>query len=393
MTAVDHAPIDLLDRQMYAGDPYPTYAWLRENAPVYWSEPAGLWGVSRYEDIVALEKQPEIFSNAGGSRPKSPRNDSMIDHDDPRHKSQRRFVYKGFTPKALAEKEEHARSIVTSLIDEVAARGECDFVQQLAAPLPMILIAEMLGVRPEDRDTLQRWSDAMLSGADGEKNVTEEVMVSHLDFVQYALDVMEARREEPQADLISTLVHAEIDGEKLSDDAIVSEALLLLVGGNETTRNVISGGMEMLIRHPEQRRQLIDDPTLIPIAVEECLRWVTPILNMNRTATRDVELHGQTIREGDEVLLMFASANRDPAVFDAPEEFVATRDPNPHVAFGFGPHFCLGANLARLEVRVMFEEVLRRLPDLRLATDEVPRTPSSFVRGIMHMPVTFSPAR
>ncbi|MGZ4800148.1 MAG: cytochrome P450 [Acidimicrobiia bacterium] len=391
MTAVDHAPIDLLDRAMYAGDPSPTYAWLRRNAPAYWSEAAGLWGVSRYADIVAIEKQPEIFSNGvNGSRPNTPKNDSMIDHDDPRHKGQRRFVYKGFTPRALAEKEDHARSIVGSLIDAVAGKGECDFVQELAAPLPMILIAEMLGVRPEDRDTLQHWSDVMLSGADGIQNVTEEVMTAHLDFVQYALDVMEARRAEPRADLISTLVHSEIDGEKMTDEAIVSEALLLLVGGNETTRNVISGGMEMLIRHPDQRQQLIDDPTLIPTAVEECLRWVTPILNMNRTATQDVELHGQTIREGDQVLLMFASANRDPEAFDAPEEFVITRDPNPHVAFGFGPHFCLGANLARLEVRVMFEEVLRRLPDLQLATDDVARTPSSFVRGIMHMPVTFS---
>jgi cytochrome P450 family 142 subfamily A polypeptide 1 len=198
---------------------------------------------------------------------------------------------------------------------------------------------------------------------------------------------VERRRAEPKQDLISALVREEIDGERLSDEALVSEALLLLVGGNETTRNVISGGMEMLMRHPDQRQRLIEDPALIPAAAEECLRWVSPILNMNRTATQDFELHGETIRAGDQVLLMYASANRDATVFADPETFDVGRNPNPHVAFGFGPHFCLGAMLARMEIRVMFEEVLRRLPDLRLGADDVARTPSTFIRGIMHMPV------
>ena len=380
--------VHLLDRDLYAGDPTPVYAWLRGEAPVYWSEAAGVWGVSRYEDVIALEKQPGVFSNEGGSRPNTPANASMIDRDDPRHRAQRRFVSKGFTPKAVADKETHARDITRSLIDAVETKGGCDLVQELAAPLPMILIAEMLGVEPSDRETLQRWSDVLISGADGEQNVTDDVLDAHFAFIEYTMKVMEDRRAHPRDDLISILVHEEIDGDRLPDDELLSEALLLLIGGNETTRNVISGGVEALLRNPDQRDALVRDPSLIPTAVEECLRWVSPILNMNRTATRDVELHGQTIHGGDQVLLMFASANRDPAVFTEPEHFDIGRDPNPHVAFGFGPHFCLGASLARVEIRVMLEELLPRLPKLRLVDDApVERTHSSFIRGIHHLSV------
>ncbi len=387
-------PVELLDRDLYSGDPSPTYRWLRDHAPAYWDATDGVWGISRYEDVVECERRPEVFSNElKGSRPNTPKNASMIDRDDPRHRVQRRFVAQGFTPKAVAAKEEHVRSIAGSLLDAVAPRGRCEFVQEVAAPLPMILIAEMLGVRPDDRQILQRWSDAMISGADGPEHVTEEVAQAHLDFVEYTSRVMRDRRRAPRDDLISVLVNEEIEGERLDDEALLSEALLLLIGGNETTRNVISGGMEMLVRNPEQRRLLVDEPNRIPGAVEECLRWVSPVLNMNRTATRDVQLHGKTIHTGDQVLLMYASANRDDRVFEDPERFDVTRDPNPHVAFGFGTHFCLGAQLARLEIRVMFEEVLARLPDLRLAPGaSVDRTHSSFIRGIHHMPVEFTPA-
>jgi cytochrome P450 family 142 subfamily A polypeptide 1 len=391
MSTTEARRINLLDRDLYSGNPHPTYAWLRDEAPCYWSEAAGLWGVSRYDDVVALERNSEVFSNAvNGSRPNTPRNSSMIDQDDPRHKMQRRFVAQGFTPSAIKAKEEHVRSICRSLIDGLIDRGGCDLVHELAAPLPTILIAEMLGVRPEDRDVLQRWMDTMIGAADGGQYVTDAVAEAHMEFVVYTLEVMEARRAAPADDLISTLVSEEIDAEKLDDDALVSEALLLLVGGGETTRNVISGGMEMLLRDPQQRDRLAADPSLIPAAVEESLRWVSPILNMNRTATRDFELHGETMREGDQVLLMYASANRDPAVFDAPETFDATRTPNLHLAFGFGPHFCLGSSLARLEIRVMFEELLARLPTMQLASDEpLPRSWSSFIRGPRRMPVVW----
>lgn len=384
--------VDLLDRSFYSADPYPTYAWLREHDPVHWDERRRLWGVFCHADVIDVEKQPEIFSNAQGSRPHTPPDGSMINKDDPQHKAQRRAVYKAFTPRAVAEQEGHIRSIVTSLIDAIEPRGECDLVEELAAPLPMILIAEYLGAPRSDCDLLQRWSDILISGADGPEHVSDEVMRAHLGFVEYALAIMEERRRAPRGDLVSILSHEEVDGEPLSDDAIVSEALLLLVGGNETTRNVISGGMEALIRDPHQRQLLIDDPAKIPTAVEECLRWVSPIINMRRTATRDHELRGKTIRTGDEVLVFYGSANRDATVFERPDEFLVEREPNAHVAFGFGPHFCLGAQLARLEVKVMLEELLARLPDMRLVRDEpIPRSQSSFVRGVLGMPVAWGP--
>jgi cytochrome P450 family 142 subfamily A polypeptide 1 len=301
-------------------------------------------------------------------------------------------VYKGFTPKRVAGLEPHVRAVVTQIIDKVAPLGRCDFVRDVATPLPMVLIAEMLGVAEDDRDALQEWSDRVIAGADGPENVTTDVLEAFDQFSRYITEVLEDRRHRPVDDLVSILVHAEIDDERLSEEELIFESLLLLVGGNETTRNVIAGGMEALIRHPEQRAKLVADPSKIPVAVEEMLRWVSPVLNMKRTATRDVELHGEKIREGDQVLLMYASANRDEDVFDAPERFDVERDPNPHLAFGFGPHFCLGASLARLNLRVMFEELLRRVPDMELAPGaELTRTPSSFMRGLVSMPVEFAP--
>jgi cytochrome P450 family 142 subfamily A polypeptide 1 len=392
MSATDQRDIDLLDRQLYAGDADDLYAWLRANAPVYWDERRQLWGLSRYADVLAAEKDPATFSSAKGARPNTDPDPSMINHDDPRHFRQRRLVYKGFTPKRVAGLEPHVRAVVTQIIDKVAPLGRCDFVRDVATPLPMVLIAEMLGVAEDDRDALQEWSDRVIAGADGPENVTTDVLEAFDQFSRYITEVLEDRRHRPVDDLVSILVHAEIDDERLSEEELIFESLLLLVGGNETTRNVIAGGMEALIRHPEQRAKLVADPSKIPVAVEEMLRWVSPVLNMKRTATRDVELHGEKIREGDQVLLMYASANRDEDVFDAPERFDVERDPNPHLAFGFGPHFCLGASLARLNLRVMFEELLRRVPDMELAPGaELTRTPSSFMRGLVSMPVEFAP--
>ena len=382
---------NLLDRDFYAGDPWTTYAWLRANAPVYWDPASELWALLLHEDVVWAEKHPELFSSAQGSRPKSGANPSMIDSDDPLHARRRRLVYKGFTPRHVAEQEDHVRRITGELIDTVAPLGRCDFVRDLAAPLPMILIAEMLGVPPEDRDVLQHWSDVLISGADGPENVTDEVMATAVDFYTYCGEIIEARRKEPRDDLISLLVHAEIDGEALSQDELLGESLLLLIGGNETTRNVISGGMEALLRDRGERRRLLGDASLMHTAVEECIRWVTPVINMARTATDDVEVRGQTIEKGRQLLLVYASANRDERVFDEPHRFDVARHPNPHVSFGFGGHFCLGASLARLEIRVILEEVLRRLPDMELATDDpVERTRSSFIRGIPSMSVEFT---
>ncbi len=384
--------VNLLDRSFYAGDPYPAYAWLRAHDPVHWDPVSALWGLALHEDVVWAETHSALLSSARGSRPKSVPNPSMIDSDDPLHARRRRLVYKGFTPKQVSSHEDHLRSVVNDLIDAVIEKGECDFVADLAAPLPMIVIAEMLGVPAADRHLLQHWSDVLISGSDGPQNVTDAVLQTAADYYQYATGIIDDRRACPRDDLISILVHADMAGERLSQEELFGESLLLLIGGNETTRNVISGGIEALLACPDQLERLRADPSAVPAAVEECLRWVSPIINMARTATEDVELRGRTIRAGDQVLLMYASANRDATVFADPERFDAFRHPNPHVAFGFGNHYCLGASLARLEVKVMFEAVLGRLGDLRLvAGTTVGRTPSSFIRGIPSMLVEFAP--
>lgn len=382
--------IDLLDGEWYAGDPWPGYAWLREQ-PGLWRDDANhLWAVARHAELLEVSRSPERFCSSKGFRPRYDGDQSMISQDDPRHNRQRRLVSKGFTPKQVAGMEEHCRQVVTDLLDAVAAKGECDFVQDIAVPLPMIVIAELLGVRVEDRDRLQRWSDELIKAADGD--VGEGTVQEYVDFSDYITEVIEARRADPKDDLTSILVHARIDGEPGFDlSGLISELLLIMIGGNETTRNVISGAMEALCAHPDQRQALIDDPSLLAPAIEEFLRWVTPIVNFQRTVVDDTELARTPLRAGDKLLLLYGSANRDESVFGpTAHELDIRRDPNPHVAFGFGTHFCLGASLARLEIKVMYEELLRRLPDVTLAGPVV-RTPSTFIRGIASMPVEFTP--
>jgi cytochrome P450 family 142 subfamily A polypeptide 1 len=387
-----HADVRLLDGGFYAADPHPYFRWMRDNAPVYFDPTAQVWGIALHADVMAISKDSTTFCNRFGMRPDSPPMPSMINLDDPAHKRRRNLVNKGFTPRRVSELEPKVRRICVELIEKVAARGECDFVRDIAAPLPMIMIGDMLGVEPEDRDRLLRWSDDLILGtsATATPEAAAGAMRAFGEYTEYNRKVVADRRSKPpQEDLMSVLVHAEIDGERLDDEALLQESLLILVGGDETTRHVISGGMEQLIRHPDQRGKLIRDPSKLPAAIEEMLRWVTPIQNMARTVTRDVTLRGQRLREGDKLLLLYPSANRDANAFDEPDRFDVERSPNDHVAFGgYGTHFCLGASLARLELRVMFEELLRRLPDLELASDEpLPRRPSNFICGIESMPV------
>ncbi len=381
-----------MDGRFYADDPHPHFRWMRANAPVYRDEAAAVWGVALHADVMACSKNSEVFCNRYGQRPDFPPIQSMINFDDPYHKRRRNLVNRGFTPRRVAAHEAEIRRIAGELIDRALEVGEFDFVESVAAPLPMIVIGDMLGVRPEDRGRLLRWSDDLLLGTS--QTASPEAVAgaarAFAEYSAYAREVIADRRSRPlQEDLMSVLVHAEIDGERLDDEALIQESLLILVGGDETTRHVISGGMHQLILHPDQRRKLAEDPSRIPGGVEEMLRWVTPIQNMNRTATRDVELRGQKIREGDKLLLLYPSANRDEAVFDDPFRFDVERHPNDHVAFGgYGAHFCLGAPLARLELCVMFEELMRRMPDLELATEQpLPMRPSNFITGIEKMPV------
>ncbi len=388
--------IHLLDGHFYADDPQPAFAWMREHAPVYWDPSSELWGVSRHADVMACSKQPGLFCSGRSSRPDAPPIPSMINFDDPYHKRRRNLVNRGFTPRRVADHEPKIRRIVSELIDRAEERGEFDFVREVAAPLPLVVIGDMLGVRPEDRDMLLRWSDDLILGTSltAPPEAGRAAAQAFEGYAGYAREVIADRRARPpQDDLMSVLVHAEIDGARLDDEALIQESLLILVGGDETTRHVISGGMYALLRHPDQLAALAADPTRIPTGVEEMLRWVTPIQNMNRTATRDVELAGQKIREGDKVLLLYPSGNRDERVFDEPFRFDIDRHPNEHVAFGgYGPHFCLGASLARLELRVMFEVLLERLPDLEIEADAaLPLRPSNFIVGLESMPVVFPP--
>jgi cytochrome P450 family 142 subfamily A polypeptide 1 len=383
--------IRLTDGHFYAADPHPHFTWMREHAPVYFDPEGRAWGIALYEDVMRVARNPETFCNAEGMRPDSPPIPSMINMDDPAHKRRRNLVNKGFTPRRIAEHEAKVRAICVDLIERARAKRSFDFVGEVAAHLPMIMIGDMLGVEPEDRETLLRWSDDMLHGtsATAPPAAMQAAMQAFDEYAAYNRRVVADRRSRPVADdLISVLVHAEIDGEKLDDEALLQETLLILIGGDETTRHVITGGMNQLIRHPEQKQKLLDDPTKIPTAVEEMLRWVTPIQNMARTATRDVELRGQLIEKGDKLLLLYPSANRDAAVFPDPFRFDVERKPNEHLAFGYGSHFCLGASLARLELRVMFEEILGRLPNLRLVGEApLEMRASNFITGIEKMPV------
>jgi len=386
--------IGLADGTFYGGDPFPAFAWMRDHAPAYWDESSGVWGITRYADVKEISKDPDTFSNAGGIRPDGYALPMMIETDAPEHVRRRRLVSEGFTPGRIRESEAGIREICDAIIDRVCEAGSADFVRDIAAPLPMIVIGNMLGVAPEDRDDLLRWSDDMLKSLGSpDPGAMDTAAVAAMEYAEYITAVAEQRRRDRQDnDLIGKLVHAEIEGDRLDESSIIYESLLILIGGDETTRHVISGGMYELLRHPDQLQRLSADRSLMTGAVEEMLRWVSPIKNMARQMTRDVELHGQTLGKGEKLLLLYPSANRDDRVFDRPEEFDISRSPNDHMAFGFGSHFCLGNRLARMELSVMFDRLLTRLPDLALADDrEPPKRAANFVSGYETMPVVFSP--
>jgi cholest-4-en-3-one 26-monooxygenase len=380
--------IDLLATEFLAEGRRETYAWLRRHSPVYRDETNGLWALSRYDDVLAAERDPLTFSNAGGTRPDTGPLPWMIDLDAPEHLTRRKLVSFGFTGKRVRAKEEELQRICDELIDAVCTRGTCDVVRDLAAPLPLIVIGDMLGVAPEDRGQLLRWSDALIGSLDGSDDRLVDAAQAFTEYAEYARGVIAARREHPTDDLISVLVQAQVDGEHLDEDALIMESLLLLVGGDESTRHVISGGIEQLLRSPDQAQRLRADRTLLRSAVEEMLRWVTPVKSMNRTLTRDHVLHGVRLREGDKVLLLYEAANFDETHFVDPERFDIAREDHSHLAFGQGPHFCLGASLARLEIHIMVDRILARLPDLELDTDEpLPR----FLGALESLPVRFIP--
>jgi cytochrome P450 family 142 subfamily A polypeptide 1 len=409
--------IDILDSRFWASDQmWDGLRWLRENDRIHWDAKNQIWVASKYEDVAYISKHPETFCSGEGTRPNMPTKLSIVDMDEPRHGQLRRLVNKGFTPRMVSKLEGYFRTLTKEAVDRVASKGTCDFVLDISVPLPLELIAELIGIDKSKRVSFHHWSDAMIA-SDGHYDdaaIMAAATQAATDYVMYLQTVIEERRNSPRDDLVSILVHAKDEGildtnarafdaskarAKLGSDEAVDIAadellmflITLMVAGNETTRNAITGGFSALIESPAERQKLIDDPSLIPLAADEIVRYVSPVLSFARTATHDTELHGRTIRKGQKILLVYPSANRDADVFEEPDRFVADRNPNPHLAFGVGNHFCLGANLARMEIRVVLEEVLRRIPDMQYAAGPPTRFPSTLVRSFTHMPVRFTP--
>ncbi len=401
--------IDILDPRLY-DDPWETYRWLRDNSPVHYDAKNDLYVVSRHEDVSAISRDADRYSAAQGVRPNVPAVMSIISMDDPEHTRQRRIISKGFTPRKVRELSEHMREVCNQVIDEIADRGEIDFVEDFAIHLPLIIIAELMGLEPELRLKLYRWSDDMMAG-DGHMDADDPVTIAAgLAFAAYAEEctkLIEERRTAPTDDIISVLTGAYDSGDLSWDDSIKADAaaaadlsdeellmflVLVVVAGNETTRNAISGGLQAFSRFPEQKQKLLDDPSLIDSAVDEIVRFVAPVLSFHRTVTEAHTYKGVDFVEGDRILMLYQSANRDETVFDDPDAFDIERHPNPHLGFGIGTHYCLGANLAKAELRVVFEELFKRLPDIRVADDApLDRGDSSLVISIAHLPAVFTP--
>ncbi len=400
--------INLIDADRYqrSGPPYDQFSWLREHAPVYWHAYGGgngwpgFWAVTRHEDIAYLSRHPELFSSARrlvvfGEVPEpgaAMQRLMMLNMDPPQHTRQRAFVNRGFTPRMIGRLEEHVSQICRELVGEVRDRGTADFVTDLAAPLPLQVICELVGAEPQDRDRIYQLSNHLVGADDPEFQSPTGQRLQHaaaMEIYAYAGQLAERRRAKPQDDIVTRLLQPNEAGEVLTDDEFDIFFLLLTVAGTETTRNAAAGGMLAFFDHPDQWGRLVDDPSLIPAAAEEIVRWVSPVNLFRRTATCDTELGGQRIAAGDKVVVFYASANRDEEVFTEPEEFDAGRDPNPHVGFGGGgPHFCLGKHLAVLELRVLLATLTELMPGISL-DGEVARLRSNFINGIKHMPVRF----
>jgi cholest-4-en-3-one 26-monooxygenase len=394
--------IDLTDQDQYArgGVPHDQMRWLRANAPVYrhqgdqergWPD---FWALTRYEDVVYISRHPELFSSHRRlALFDEPRGDHlevqqmmMLNQDPPDHTRKRSFVNRGFTPRAIGLLEQHIREIARDLVEHVGP--EADFVTEIAAPLPLYVICELLGAPVEDRQRIFEWSNTMIGYDDPEFQTSPaDAEAAAAQIYAYAHELAAERAGTPSDDIVTRLLEPDQGGDRLSTDEFDLFVLLLMVAGNETTRNAASGGMLAFFENPAQWGRMRQDPALVRTAVDEIVRYVTPVNMFRRTATRDTELHGQKISEGDKVVVYYNSANRDESVFKDPDVFDVGRDPNPHIGFGGGgPHFCLGAHLARLELRVLFETLLELMSNIEL-NGTVRRLRSNFINGIKEMPV------
>ena len=416
--------VQLMEAEFFMSYPHDVYARLRNEAPVYYSERDSIWAVSKYDDVRTISKTPELFANGyhifvtaakteddgvrddGCPMPRRAElrrleargptdSDSVVMADGERHDFLRKIASYAFTPRAVAQLEQQVQELAVELFDEIEPETEVDFVNTIAAPLPMIMIAQMLGVPKADRERFRVWSDSFIELMDEGEHASPELMnrVGLVEeFREYFRAALTERAANPQDDLLSDLAQARWEGELLSMEDQLSMATVLLIAGNETTRGLISGAGKLMGEHPDQRQILVDQPELIAPAVEEFLRYVSPVTHMCRTALDDVEVRGRQIKKGDYLCLLYPAANRDEDVWERAEALDVTRKPDPaHVAFGFAEHFCLGSNLARREARIVITELLRRFPTLDIVGD-VERVRQHMVPGIKKMSVVFHAA-
>ena len=404
-------PLSLTDVDLSSPDsfvpgvPFEMFEVMRREAPVYrhpGHDGPDFWAVTKYHDVISVSRDSTFSSAARSALFAEPDRESlsslqlmMLNMDPPQHTKLRLLVNKGFTPRMVAVMEDRIRQATIEVLDNVARSGSCDFVTDIAAELPLMVIAEVMGVPVEDRAKVFDWSNRLIGFEDPEYNTSMEgAQEASMELYAYANELAIERRADPRDDLVSVLLDAEVGGEKLTELEFDLFFLLLAVAGNETTRNAISHGMLGFFDHPDQWQRLLADPSLMPTTVEEVLRWASPVMHFRRTAMKDTEIGGVPIAEGDKVVIWYISANRDEDVFGpTASTFDIGRTPNEHIAFGGGgPHFCLGANLAKLEIRVMFEELSKRFPDIAI-DGGVRRLRSNFINGIKEMPVRFTPER
>ena len=422
-TATTLAPelVNLGDELMFErGESHAAFKLLRKHDPIHWNpgnaEVKGWWDITRYEDVLYVSRNHNTFSSEGGIVMFEPRDEQqalqaangngkmLITMDAPRHVRLRRLVNKGFTPRAVNLMEPHIRGIVHDILDDLAPKGRVDFVIEASSLLPLAVICEMMGVPKSDWKLMFELTNKVLGSGDPEyqtdapeelRGTNEGAAIANnmgtMQMFGYFAQAVQARRADRKEDLISILCESEVDGGALNDEDILWFCFLLILAGNETTRNAISGGLMTLCEHPDQFAKLRADPSLLPSAIEEILRWVSPVVHMARVANCDTEIRGTKIAKGDRVVMWYPSANRDEAFFKDPDVFDITRTPNEHIAFGIGEHFCLGSGFARMELKVMFEELFARFPDIRM-DGPVERLRSTFIGGIKHLPVAYTPA-
>ncbi len=385
-----------------SGPPHAFFDELRRDEPVYWHASEqyapGFWVCTKYADVIAIERDVKTFSSARGGALLDDQGDGtdlmMLNQDPPQHTRLRNLVARGFTPKVIKAMEPHIREAAKVIVDRQIGNDEViDFVPSFAAELPLVVIAELLGIPYEDRHKLFEWSNRLIGNSDPEYNAgePEQAMDAAMELYMYAQSLADARRERPMDDIVTTLINSELDGERLSDVEFNVFVLLLAVAGNETTRNLISGGMLALMENPDQRAIVLADvPGTLDTLVDEMLRYVSPVMYFRRTVMHDTELRGVPLADGDKITVWYGAANRDEDVFSHAHAFDVKRSPNEHIAFGGrGPHYCLGTALAKMEIKVMFEEMLTRVPDMQLA-GEPEHLASNLINGIKHLPVRLS---